>query len=263
MNKDYIDQETGLLYCGKCGTPKEKFFEGGVEILGLTKHPILCACAAAERERLMEEQRQRERKERISVLRREAFREIPARDWRFSSVKMTEQLEKVKRYAEHWEEMQQDGIGLLLFGSVGTGKSYAAGCIANELIDYGHSVRFIGLSDVVNRMQGVHSGERDDYLQSLLKPELLILDDLGAERSTSFGKEQVFDVINKRTLSGKPLIVTTNIPLLVMQQAEDIQDRRIFDRVLEVCVLVRFEGENFRRAGAAKNLKKAAAILGL
>ena len=98
-------------------------------------------------------------------------------------------------------------------------------------------------------------------LKELLKPDLLILDDLGAERSTSFGKEQVFDVVNKRTLSGRPLVVTTNIPLTVMQTAEDIQDRRIFDRVLEKCVPIAFTGDSFRKANAKENLKRAAALL--
>ena len=73
-------------------------------------------------------------------------------------------------------------------------------------------------------------------MTSLMRPELLILDDLGAERNTSFGKERVFDVVDKRLLTGKPMIVTTNIPLSVMKQAADLDDCRIFDRILEACV---------------------------
>ena len=57
------------------------------------------------------------------------------------------------------------------------------------------------------------------------------MDDLGAERNTSFGRERVFDVVNKRLLTGKPMIVTTNIPLSVMQKAADLDERRIYDRV--------------------------------
>ena len=71
--------------------------------------------------------------------------------------------------------------------------------------------------------------------------------DLGAERNTSFGRERVFDVVNKRLLTGKPMIVTTNIPLSVMQKAADLDERRIYDRVLEVCVPIQFNGENFRK----------------
>ena len=70
-----------------------------------------------------------------------------------------------------------------------------------------------------------HEFERMSHI-SLLRSEafrdisaLLILDDLGAERNTSYGKECVFDVVNRRLLSGKPMIITTNITLSAMQKA--------------------------------------------
>ena len=44
-------------------------------------------------------------------------------------------------------------------------------------------------------------------------------------------------------LTGKPMIVTTNIPLSVMKQAVDLDDRRIYDRILEVCVPIMFDGD--------------------
>ena len=112
-----------------------------------------------------------------------------------------------------------------------------------------------------------HEFERMSHI-SLLRSEafrdisaLLILDDLGAERNTSYGKECVFDVVNRRLLSGKPMIITTNITLSAMQKATDLDDRRIYDRILEVCVPILFNGENFRKGNAAENLKKAAELL--
>ena len=114
-----------------------------------------------------------------------------------------------------------------------------------------------------------HEFERMSHI-SLLRSEafrdisaLLILDDLGAERNTSYGKECVFDVVNRRLLSGKPMIITTNITLSAMQKATDLDDRRIDDRILEVCVPILFNGENFRKGNAAENLKKAAELLKL
>ena len=197
------------------------------------------------------------------MLQAEAFRDIPAALWRFDvAPAMTAQLAKAKQYAENWDSFKRDEIGLLLFGNVGTGKSYAAGCIANALIDRLESVLFVGMSDVVNRMQGNFGTDRDHYMKSLMRPDLLILDDLGAERNTSFGKERVFDVVDKRLLTGEPMIVTTNIPLSVMKQAADLDDRRIFDRILEVCVPIMFDGDSFRKSTAADNLKTAARLLG-
>ena len=258
---DYIDPSDGLKYCGKCHTPKEAFYPADLQNQGFHKHPVMCQCAAEKRDREEAERREYERMSYMTMLRSEAFRDIPAAGWRFDHAVVTPQLAKAKEYAANWDSFKQDGIGLLLFGDVGTGKSYAAGCIANALIDRMESVLFVGMSDVVNRMQGNFGSDRDHYMKSLMRPDLLILDDLGAERNTSFGKERVFDVVDKRLLTGKPMIVTTNIPLSVMKQAVNLDDRRIYDRILEVCVPIRFDGENFRRGNASANIKKAAEML--
>ena len=258
---DYIDPSDGLKYCGKCHTPKEAFYPADLQNQGFHKHPVMCQCAVEKRDHQEAERRDFERMTRITTLRSEAFRDIPAAGWRFDHAVVTPQLAKAKEYAANWDSFKQDGIGLLLFGDVGTGKSYAAGCIANALVDRLESVLFVGMSDVVNRMQGNFGSDRDHYMKSLMRPDLLILDDLGAERNTSFGKERVFDVVDKRLLTGKPMIVTTNIPLSVMKQAADLDDRRIFDRILEVCVPIRFDGENFRKGNASANIKKAAEML--
>lgn len=259
---DYISPADGLKYCGKCHTPKEAFFPDGISFNGSNKHPAHCECAAkALAKKEAEEERKRHRNN-VAMLRAEAFRDIPAALWRFDTApQMTAQLTKAKQYAEKWDSFRQNGIGLLLFGDVGTGKTYAAGCIANALIDREISALMVSVSDVVNRMQGSFGADRDSYMKFLMRPDLLILDDLGAERDTSFGKERVFDVINRRRLTGKPMIVTTNLPLSTMQKAQDMGDRRIYDRILEVCVPIRFDGESFRKGNARHNLEKASRLL--
>lgn len=260
--EDYINPDDGLKYCGKCHTPKEAYFLEQYRKNGVDKHPITCKCAAEERAQHEAEHRELERLNRIAMLRSEGFRDIPAAGWRFENADvMTPQLTKARSYSENWDEFRREGTGLLLFGNVGAGKSYAAGCIANALIEKMVSVLFVGLSDVVNLMQGNFGADRDARTKTLMRPELLILDDLGAERDTSFGRERVFDVVNKRLLTGKPMIITTNIPLSVMQKASDLDERRIYDRVLEVCVPIQFNGENFRKGNAAENVKRAARIL--
>lgn len=86
----------------------------------------------------------------------EAFRDIPAASWCFDQAAvLTAPLQTVRNYADHWEDMQNNNIGLVLFGNVGTGKSYAAGCVANAVIDRMVSVGFIAVADIVNRIQGL------------------------------------------------------------------------------------------------------------
>ncbi len=259
---DYINPDDGLKYCGKCHTPKEALFPEHTRFGGLDRHPVLCKCATEEKERQDAERRNFERLSRISLLRSEAFHDIPAAGWRFeNAAAMTTQLAKARSYAENWDAFSRDGVGLLPFGDVGTGKSYAAGCIANALIERMVTVLFVPMSDVVNRMQGNFGADRDNYMKHLMRPELLVLDDLGAERNTSFGKERVFDVINRRLLSGKPMIITTNITLTAMKNAADLDDRRIYDRIRQACMPIQFNGVNFRTGITAENMKKAAQLL--
>ena len=76
--------------------------------------------------------------------------------------------------------------------------------------------------------------------------QLLILDDFGMERDTSFALETVYDVIDGRYLSGKPLIVTTNLTLDELKKPQDVDHQRIYDRVLAMTVPIRFAGDSLR-----------------
>lgn len=263
---DYINPTDGLRYCGKCHTPKEKYFDEQHRFSGFTKHPVLCKCEAEEKERRDEEMRDFNRRNHIQFLRSEAFADIPAAAWRFDnpdilSHGLNASQKIVQRYAQKWDEAKVQNLGLCLFGNVGTGKSYAAGCVANALIDRQISVLFVRVTTVVTQLQGLFNKDREQYIKTLMRPDLLILDDLGAERNTSFGKECVFDVVDRRVLSGKPMIITTNTPLHALKNATETEDRRIYDRLLTVCAPVEFKGENHRKARAADTTRIAANLL--
>ena len=77
---------------------------------------------------------------------------------------------------------------------------------------------------------------------------MLIIDDYGAERNSQFALQNVFDVINRRWESGKPLIVTTNLELDVLRTSSkgDITRARINDRLLEMCKPIHIVGESKR-----------------
>ena len=68
---------------------------------------------------------------------------------------------------------------------------------------------------------------RNEYIARLCRYPLLILDDFGMERGTEYGLEQVFNVIDSRYRSGKPLIVTTNLTLDDLRNPEDTAHSRI------------------------------------
>ena len=114
---------------------------------------------------------------------------------------------------ERWSEAFRDNTGLLLFGDVGTGKSFFAGCIANALLERDVPVLMTNFPSILNRLTGVFSEDRTDFIASLELYDLLIIDDLGVERSTEYAMEQMFYVIDSRYRSRKPMIITTNLRL--------------------------------------------------
>ena len=103
--------------------------------------------------------------------------------------------------------------------------------------------------------------DRNGYIARLCSFPLLILDDFGMERGTEYGLEQVYNVIDSRYRSGKPLIVTTNLTLEELQNPEDTPHARIYDRLMEMCTPVRFTGENFRKATAQAKMERLKTLL--
>lgn len=170
------------------------------------------------------------------------------------------QLAWARRYVEHWDEMCRENMGLLFWGPSGTGKTYAAACIANALTEQAVVVQMITLGDALVQLFGMSGEERVRYLNSLTTCGLLILDDFGVERRTPYAREQVYEIVNRRYLSGRPMVVTTNLTLKELKNANR-DDSRIHDRVLERCVPVCFDGTSLRQEKTAERVKRMQTLL--
>ena len=208
----------------------------------------------ARREREAAEKRRRHL-DTVEELKRRGFTDPTMRDWTFENDNgRNPQTGLARRYVEHWEDMRTDNIGCLFWGGVGTGKSYLAGCIANALMEKEIPVRMTNFALILNDLAASFEG-RNEYISRLCRYPLLILDDFGMERGTEYGLEQVFNVIDSRYRSGKPLIVTTNLTLDDLHNPEDTAHSRIYDRLLSMCVPVRFTGDNFRQETAKRKME--------
>lgn len=170
------------------------------------------------------------------------------------------QLAWARQYVEHWPEMRRENMGLLFWGPAGTGKTFAAACIANALVDLEVGVRMITLGEALLNLFGMSGEERIQYLEVLTTCGLLILDDFGVERRTPYAREQVYEIVNRRYLSGRPMVVTTNLTLKELKNT-DRDDSRIHDRVLERCVPVCFDGTSLRQEKTAERVKRMQTLL--
>ena len=253
---EYLDAADGLLHCKTCHGLRQTVIPapGGT---GFLRPRCLCPCqSAAEKQRKAAEEK-RERLERIQRRKAHGLQDRRLYDCTFANDngKTPGLTAKAKRYVEHWEDAVRKNIGLLLFGDVGTGKSFLAGCIANALMEQEISVKMTNFAAVLNDLAATFEG-RNEYISKLCRYPLLILDDVGMERGTEYGLEQVYNVIDSRYRSGKPLIVTTNLTLTELQNPQDTPHARIYDRLLEMCAPVCFSGENFRRESAQNKLNR-------
>ena len=149
---------------------------------------------------------------------------------------------------------------MILWGEVGTGKSYLAGCIANALMEKEDSVCMTNFALILNDLAASYK-DRNEYISHLCSFPLLILDDFGMERGTEYGLEQIYNVIDGRYRSTKPLIVTTNLTLEELQNPEDTAHARIYDRLIEMCTPVCIAGENFRKAKAREKMEQLKMLL--
>ena len=257
-NRSYIDQETGLKYCAKCKTPIEKEIDFFGEI---KKVGILCQCKK-ERQKLEEEKRkENKRLLKIEHLKKECFSDLILLNWNFKNMDKDSEHEKVaKNYVEKFDEIYENNIGLILTGNVGCGKTYLASAIANALLEKEISVKMTNFSVILNDMTNFEI-DKSKYIDNLNHKKLLIIDDFGMERDTDFAAEHIFNIIDSRYRSGKPLIITTNLNISALTNPETIKDKRIYSRILEICSPIIFTGENRRIEKMKEKSKLAYEIL--
>lgn len=255
---DYV--KGGLLHCGKCHTPKQH--RGS--FLGIEKIvPCICQCKKAE---LDAEEKRREwekQQERIKQQRRAGFPESDMQGWTFAADDGANPrvMRAMQNYVDNFASFKERGKGLLLHGGVGTGKTYAAACIVNALIDTGRACLMTNFARVLNTLWSIE--DKQGYIDSLNQFDLLVLDDLGAERRSEYAQEQVFNVIDSRYRAKLPLIITTNLTMQELTAPDNIGNGRIYDRVLEMCHPVEVSGKSRRRQKVASDFKGMNELLGL
>ena len=256
---EYIGKD-GLICCASCHGRRQAMVTVGDQTICPR---ALCPCQSAAEDARTQERKAMELRDKIQRNRSVGLPEPLYRKYTFEADKgyNPDLMAKACRYVDNWEQMYAKGMGVLLWGDVGTGKSFAAGCIANALLDRGVSVLMTNFTRILNALANLQWGGRNAYIGGLNQHSLLIIDDLGIERGTEYILEQVYSVIDGRYRSGKPLIITTNLSLKEMQEPCDVAHARIYDRVLERCVPIRVVGKNIREQKATDNMQTARELL--
>lgn len=147
---------------------------------------------------------------------------------------------------------------ILLLGPPGTGKSHIVQAIGYQAIKSGHTVRYRSIFDLVRDfMQDEALGQTDKVLAKYLKPDLLIIDDMGMKQLPRNSSEYLFEVIMRR-YEVRSTIMTSNRPLEDWGKLlGDVPSATaILDRFLHHAEIVQITGRSYRlKSGSARKSK--------
>ena len=122
-------------------------------------------------------------------------------------------------------------------------------------------MRITNFTRILNELNSCFSG-RNEVMDKLCRYPLLIIDDFGMERGTEYALEQIYNIVDSRYRSRKPLIVTTNLTLDEIRHPQDTAHARIYDRLLEMCVPVSCIGSSLRKENAQEKLERLKILIG-
>lgn len=188
-------------------------------------------------------------KRKNSFLKKLKQADIPDRYFGFNRQTVTQEPHQawaiINRYLDTLDDRLFEGEGLLLHGPFGTGKTTGAIVIAQEAVDKGYSVKFLGVDYLISELRGMTHEQAGTYRNELLSKDLLILDGLETDTDGKWLLDELGAITARRYDDKKPMIVTTNSTPEEMNKSTLPQ--RYVERILHSCYPVPITGKNWRR----------------
>ncbi|WP_298883890.1 hypothetical protein [uncultured Phascolarctobacterium sp.] len=234
----YVD---GVLYCGKCNTPKEEHhvFQGHKFCA-----PRKCRC---ELEKSKCERDAKDKADNIIKLQQQA------RDYRFIGFlpstynhvclddddnKSPTISKRINDYVDNFDEYRRKGKGLLLWGPNGSGKSFAAKGIVNKLVERNYPCL---VTNTEKFSLAFSHAKKSEIIDALMFYELVLIDDIYLETIPDWFLEVLFLLIDTRYNCQKPMLVTTNTNIKNILNSTQTKHYRIWSRLIESCYPIKFD----------------------
>ncbi len=149
-------------------------------------------------------------------------------------------------FVHRFDKFAEMGICLYLWSKArGSGKSRLASTIANELTAKGVRSKFVGASALLSEIQASWDDKDTSthkIIENYIKPNLLIIDDLGEKGNKEWINNNMFLIIDKRYQERKPTVFTSNYDIMELPL-----DTRLTDRLTETCRNIKLPNESIRQ----------------
>jgi DNA replication protein DnaC len=145
-------------------------------------------------------------------------------------------LREVRTYVRHIDERLDEGRGIWFVGNVGTGKTTLAMLISKAAMEADRTVAIYSLPRLLGMLRDTYDDDAQFSLNELIgqlcSVDLLHIDDVGAEQSSSWVLEQLYTIVNTRYEDGRAILLTTNLD---RKELEDQIGARTVSRIYEIC----------------------------
>ena len=156
-----------------------------------------------------------------------------------------ENMEKHLEYITsiYLPNFKDSDTNLLFYGNPGSGKTYLSYCIAKELLDAGCLVVYKTSDELINNLKEIRFNNNSELEDILVNCDLLIIDDLGAEQKNEFCITELFNLLNKKLLLHKKMLISTNLSIA---DISNIYSERIYSRLIGEFKLCKFYCKDIR-----------------
>ena len=146
------------------------------------------------------------------------------------------------------ENFDKHDTNLFFIGSPGLGKTFLCNSIAKDLMDKGKSVLYKTVPDLIDAMRKYkfdfdNEESNMPYLNEVYNCDLLIMDDLGTELFTQFSNQVIYNILNKRIVNSKKMVISTNLSVIDFQST---YSERIVSRIIGNFEACKFMGVDIR-----------------